>query len=79
MTIISRAQLEVKLTTILTLKPEIARHLHPLAAKWFDDLSAAIEKQLAIDGLTVDDIEAFLSDDEKGNSADIRAKSKWLS
>jgi len=34
--------------------------------KWFDDLSATIEKQLTIDGLTVDDAETFLSDGEKG-------------
>ena len=65
MTIISRAELEVKLTTILMLNPESAEQLHPFAVKWFGDLSAAIEKQLAIDGLTVDDIETFLSDDEK--------------
>jgi len=53
------------LTAILNLKPEAAKQLHPLALKWFDDQSAAIEQQLAIDGLTVDDIETFLSDDEK--------------
>lgn len=53
------------MTAILNLKPEAAKQLHPLALKWFDDQSAAIEQQLAIDGLTVDDIETFLSDDEK--------------
>ena len=65
MTIVSGGQLEVKLATILTLSPEIAKQLHPFAVKWFGDLSATIERQLAIDGLTVDDIETFLSDDEK--------------
>jgi hypothetical protein len=55
------------LSAILKLKPETARQLHPLAVKWFDERSAAIEQQLTIDGLTVGDIETFLSDDEKGN------------
>lgn len=54
------------MTAILNLKPEIARQLHPLAVKWFHELSAAIEQQLTIDGLTVGDMETFLSDDEKG-------------
>ena len=55
----------VKMVTILNLKPEIAEQLHPLAAKWFSEISAAIEKQLETDGLTVDDVEAFLSDDDR--------------
>ncbi|MFC1909995.1 hypothetical protein ACFLXC_01720 [Chloroflexota bacterium] len=53
------------MTRILSIKPEDAKQLHPEVLKWFNDLSAAIEQQFAIDGLTVDDIEAFLSDDEK--------------
>lgn len=54
------------MTAILNLKPDTARQLHPLAVKWFDERSATIEQQLTIDGLTVGDIETFLSDDEKG-------------
>lgn len=54
------------MSAILNLKPEIARQLHPSAVKWFDERSAAIEQQLTIDGLTVDDIATLLSDDEKG-------------
>ena len=52
--------MEVKLTAILNLEPEVARQLHPLGVKWFDERRAAIEKQLTIDGLTVNDIETFL-------------------
>jgi hypothetical protein len=54
------------LTAILTLEPEIAEKLHPFAVKWFDELRGAIEKQLETDGLTVDDVESLLSQDEKG-------------
>lgn len=54
------------MTAILNLKPEIVRQLHPLAVKWFDELRAAVEKQLTIDRLTAEDIQTFLSDDEKG-------------
>lgn len=50
---------------IPSIKPEDAKQLHPELLKWFNDLSAAIEQQLAIDGLTVDGVETFLSDDEK--------------
>jgi len=57
--------LEVKLSAILNLQPEDARQLHPLALKWFNERNAAIEQQLMIDGLTVDDVETFLSGDEK--------------
>ena len=53
------------MTGILNLKSEYARQLHPLALKWFDERNAAIEQQLMIDGLTVDDVETFLSGDEK--------------
>ena len=53
------------MTAILNLKPEIAKQLHPSAAKWFDELNAAIEQQLMIDGLTTTDIETFLSDSER--------------
>ena len=53
------------MTAILNLKPEIARQLHPLAVKWFHELSTAIEQQLTIDGLTADEIETLLSDDKK--------------
>ena len=50
---------------ILSMKPENANRLHPEMLKWFNELSATIERQLAIDGLTVDDVESFLSDGEK--------------
>jgi len=54
------------MVTILSLKPEIAEQLHPFAVKWFGELRGAIEKQLEIDGLTVDDVESLLSQDEEG-------------
>ncbi|MFW6102590.1 MAG: hypothetical protein ACOC6O_02940 [Chloroflexota bacterium] len=53
------------MTALLNLKPETAKQLHPMAVRWFDELSATIEQQLSIDGLTADDIKTFLSVDEK--------------
>lgn len=67
------------MTAILNLKPEDAKRLHPVALKWFDDQSSMIERQMAIDGLTNDDVEIFLSDDEKGELAGYKNETgRWL-
>lgn len=67
------------MTAILNLKPEDEKRLHPVALKWFDDQSSMIERQTAIDGLTNDDLEIFLSDDEKGELAGYKNEmGRWL-
>ncbi len=62
--IVTRDRLEVKLTGVLTVKPEDAKRLHPVALGWFNDQSAMIEREVARYKLTHDDVDAFLSDDE---------------
>ena len=53
------------MAAILNLKLQTAKQLHPVVLEWFHEQVASIEQQLAIDGLTVDDVETFLSDGEK--------------
>ena len=53
------------MAAVLNLKLQTAKQLHPVVLEWFHEQVASIEQQLAIDGLTVDDVETFLSDGEK--------------
>ncbi len=50
---------------ILSLKPEDEKRLHPEALTWFYDQRAAIQCQVPLEGLSDDDFNTFLSDDEK--------------
>lgn len=56
--------MEVKLTAILNLKPADEKRLHPVAPKWFTDQSALVEQEVALYGLTHEDLDALLLDDE---------------
>jgi len=53
------------LTGILRLKSEDENKLHPEALEWFNDQRATIEREVPLDALSDDDLNAFLSDDEK--------------
>ena len=50
---------------ILGLKPEDERRLHPEALKWFNAQRAEIEFEVPLEELSDDDLNIFLSDDEK--------------
>ena len=50
---------------ILSLETEYAERLHPEALKWFSDQRATIQRQVPLEGLSDDDLNTFLSDDEK--------------
>jgi hypothetical protein len=57
--------LEVKLVGILSLKPEDEKSLHPEALKWFNARRAEIQFEVPLEELSDDDLDTFLSDDEK--------------
>jgi len=57
--------LEVKLSGILSLNPEDERRLHPKALEWFNAQKAEIQFEMPLEELSDDDLNAFLSDDEK--------------
>jgi len=54
------------LTEILSLKPEDAKRLHPEALRWFNDQRTTIESEVPLGALSDDDLNTFLSDDERG-------------
>ena len=47
---------------ILSIKCGDAKKLHPSALEWFNDQKTAIAREVALDELTDDDLNAFLSD-----------------
>ena len=49
----------------LSLKPEDGKRLHPKALKWFNDQRATIQREMPLEELSDDDLNTFLSDDEK--------------
>lgn len=51
--------------TILGLKPEDERRIHPQALKWFHDQKAEVTRQVPLDGLTDDDLNTYLDEFEK--------------
>jgi len=53
------------LAGILSLKPDDEMSLHPEALKWFSLLRKQIEFEVPLKGLTDDDLNMFLTDDEK--------------
>jgi len=57
--------LEVKLAEMLGLKPGDEKRLHPEALKWFKDQRATIQREVPLEELSDDDLNTFLSDDEK--------------
>ena len=50
---------------ILSLKPEDEKSLHPEAVRWFNDRRAEIQFEVPLEDLCNDDLNNFLSDDEK--------------
>ncbi len=50
---------------ILSLKPEDGKRLYPEALKWFKDHRATIQREVPLEELSDDDLNTFLSDDEK--------------
>lgn len=50
---------------ILSLKPEDEKRLHPKALEWFNDRRAEIQFEAPLEELSDDDLNTFLSDDEK--------------
>ena len=50
---------------ILSLKPEDEKSLHPEAVKWFNARRAEIQFEVPLEELSDDDLNTFLSDDEK--------------
>ena len=50
---------------ILSLKPEGEKRLHPEALKWFNDQRVTIQREVPLEELSNDDLNTFLSDDEK--------------
>jgi hypothetical protein len=57
--------LEVKLAGILSLKPEDEKSLYPEAVRWFNARRAEIQFEVPLEDLCDDDLNIFLSDDEK--------------
>ena len=55
------------MASILSLKPEDKKRLHPDALKWFNALRAEIEFEFEVplEELSDDDLDLFLTDDEK--------------
>jgi hypothetical protein len=53
------------LSGILSLKPEDEKRLHPKALEWFNDRRAEIQFEAPLEELSDDDLNTFLSDDEK--------------
>jgi len=50
---------------MLSLKPEDEEKLHPEALKWFSLLRKQIESEVPLEELSDDDLDMFLTDDEK--------------
>ena len=50
---------------MLSLKPEDEKSLHPQALKWFNARRAEIQFEVPLQELSDDDLNTFLSDDEK--------------
>ena len=50
---------------ILSLKPEDEKSLHPEALKWFNTRRSEIQFEVPLEELSDDDLNTFLSDDEK--------------
>lgn len=50
---------------ILSLKPEDEKRLHPEALKWFIEQRGTIQREVPLEELSDDDLNTFLSDDEK--------------
>jgi len=50
---------------MLSLKPEDEKRLHPEALKWFNLLRKQIESEVPLEKLSDDDLDMFLTDDEK--------------
>ena len=50
---------------MLSLKPEDEKSLHPEALKWFNARRAEIQFEVPLEELSDDDLNTFLSDDEK--------------
>ena len=63
--VIVRNCLEIKLSEMLSLNPEDEKNLHPEALKWFNARRAEIQLEVPLEELTDDDLNTFLSDDEK--------------
>jgi len=57
--------LEVKLAGILSLEPDDEKILHPKALEWFNAQKAEIQFEVPLEELTDNDLNTFLSDDEK--------------
>ncbi len=57
--------MEVKWAEMLNLKPEDEKSLHPEALKWFNARKAEIQFEVPLEELSDDDLNTFLSDDEK--------------
>jgi len=53
------------LAEMLSLKPEDEKSLHPEALKWFNARRAEIQFEVPLEELSDDDLNTFLSDDEK--------------
>jgi len=53
------------LAEMLGLKPGDEKRLHPDALKWFKDQRATIQREVPLEELSDDDLNTFLSDDEK--------------
>jgi len=53
------------LAEMLGLKPGDEKRLHPEALKWFKDQRAMIQREVPLEELSDDDLNTFLSDDEK--------------
>ena len=50
---------------MLSFKPEDEKSLHPEALKWFNARRAEIQLEVPLEKLSDDDLNTFLSDDEK--------------
>jgi len=57
--------LEVKLAEVLSLKPEDEKSIHPEGVKWFNARRAEIQFEVPLEELSDDDLDVFLTDDEK--------------
>lgn len=53
------------MTEMFSLEPEYAKRLHPEALKWFNARRAEIRFKVPLEELSYDDLNTFLSDDEK--------------
>jgi len=71
---IVRNCLEVKLDKVLSLKPEDEKKLHPEALKWFSLLRKQIEFEVSLEELSDDDLDIFLTDDEKRDFNNLMVK-----